>query len=559
MLPRVAFVAALVTVAACGGPLGHEDALEVGTSVHEGREGEESKRGKDSGSKAERQAARQAEQARRAEERAWRRSAKSEVAQCCARPLAGLSRRERRQAKQEEKSCKKAGARAIHAGRDAFEKWSREACHASGSGGGASEHEGADDDACDSGTDRDRGGADARCEDPRGGDEREGRERSITPPSRSPREEEEDSAHSNNASENGAIHQEVIDCCQRLHSIAQYQDHARNFQVGHCMRDGQAAVRAGADAFSAWKSAQCVIDDTLASGGSAPPSPGASGGEPPRQVIEEPTSTSGGEPPSTSGGEPDAGAGGSAPGPVAAHGGQLGGIVYVMGTIPLQPLAGANVRVTGAGVRGEITATTDSHGRYLVGGLQTGTHTVEIAGGQREASLVQPVDVDSSRPALLDVQALPALSLSPICSPTAAAKHWRIGNPLGVGLLVWWEIYGSTHRGAVTAPPGASYLTTPAVPGANVLRLLLGRNAVASQSNTPSNCVPEPALSGGQSVGPPPSTLDGSCVGLRPGCGNQVCYQATDSGRCSEVRTDCCCLETYGDVDLWDPGSCNPA
>jgi hypothetical protein len=400
----------------------------------------------------------------------------------------------------------------------------------------------------------------------------------------------------NNASPNGAIHQEVIDCCQRIHTIGQYQDHRSNYQVGHCMNAGQAAVRRGTAAFEEWKTNNCQSDPSLANGGSpgggstgGTGSGGSGGGTTPVDPglvtgtadagtssdggtggITEPadggTSGDGGTGGTTgtadAGTSSDAGSMGGTPDAGMPSAGEITGTLYAMGTAPLQPIAGADVIVRRVEAAGAVTvagATTDSNGQYSVPGLQTNAYIVEFTGGRLEASALQHVEVSADRGIVLDIQARPALDLSAVCSASPHTKMWRIDNPLSSGVLVWWELYGSPHSGAVTAQPGASYFTTPVVSGPNVVRLLVGNRAVDSQSNTAQTCLVDANAATGTQAGPPPATLNGTCVGLRPGCGNQVCYQATDSGRCSEIRYDCCCIDVYDDgVDLWEPGVCNP-
>jgi hypothetical protein len=341
-----------------------------------------------------------------------------------------------------------------------------------------------------------------------------------------------ESATHNSASENGAIHQEVIDCCQRIHTIAQYQDHRSNYQVGHCMNEGQRSVRRGPEAFAEWKANNCQSDPSLVNGGSS--SGGSTGGT--TIIVEDTYETT-------------------------PTGASLSGTLYAMGTTPLQALVGATVVVSRVDATGTVvvaSTTTDEQGRYSLSGLLPNAYIVELAGAQLEATALEHVEVTTNDAIVLDVQARPTLSLTAVCSNVSGTKLWRVDNPVSGSVLFWWELYGSDHRGALTAPPGSSYFTTPAVAGANVVRVLVGNRAIDSQSNTDSSCAIDGNAASGVSAGPPPASLDGSCIGLRPGCGNQVCYQATDSGRCTEIRYDCCCLETYGDVDMWEPGTCNP-
>ena len=172
------------------------------------------------------------------------------------------------------------------------------------------------------------------------------------------------------------------------------------------------------------------------------------------------------------------------------------GQVTAAGASPAYPVSGLGLTLIGHGP--QMTTVTDANGNYTFMGLNSAEHGLRLK--IRDAlyfDVNTDVDLPVSGNAVVNVSLFPRLTLTALCSLNpSVSRHWNVHNPLPVAVSFQWVLkHPSNRTGSGVASPGDTAFDTPAVPGSNLVQLLVSL-AVVDQKNHPGQVCCTGALSG---------------------------------------------------------------
>ena len=177
--------------------------------------------------------------------------------------------------------------------------------------------------------------------------------------------------------------------------------------------------------------------------------------------------------------------------PVWAAGttGSLSGQVTAAGTSPLQPVAGATVRL----YRDEtlIASTmTDASGAYAIASVPAGEYNIKIAGpGDLFDNRHFNLHVTAGGSLTDNVSLLPELEATSLCSANpAVSRHWGLHNPLPYPVSYAWTLKGTNVTGSGVATSGDSTFDTPAAGQSNHLQIFVALKVVDSIEGKGKTC-----------------------------------------------------------------------